>query len=491
MRIQNSSMKNATVLLIKPSSRSQQIYGELMESAGLFPPLGLAYVASLLEKKNVHVEILDMDANPMSILEFKQYLMNTNPTVVGVQSATPLHNNAMEYLKCTKENSDAITLIGGPHASALPEQVAENEYVDFVVRGEGEYSSLKLIEAIRENQHDFSKIDGIAYRDKSNKVILTKESKPIEDLDSLPFPAFEKLPINRYKVWVAQDEGRRIMTMLSSRGCPFGCIYCCKAVSGRIWRGRSPENVLEEISYLIKDFNIEEIVFFDDTFTLNRNRVISVCEGIIKRKMEIVWNIFTRVDKIDKELLILMKRAGLISISFGLESGDDRILKNLNKGTTVEQGYKAVKWCREVGILTRNSFMIGSPGETPETIEKTIRLAKYCGYSSLDLLTVFPGTKHWQMAIEQGLIDGKGEILGDKRLAYPTCELSKIQLGAPYFIPENMTLQKLLNFKKEADRRLFLNLNFIIHHLLQLNSWRHLVRTIKAGAGVLKEIFSR
>jgi radical SAM superfamily enzyme YgiQ (UPF0313 family) len=473
------SKEQVDVLFVHPLGRSRDIYGAVLAGAGVFPPLGMSYLAAVLEKKGVNAKILDMDAVEMPLSGYRDFLETCDAKVIGVHSTTPTYNQTMSILSMSKE-SGAVTLVGGPHSSALPEHTARQPQVDFVVRSESELTVQELVPALLSNQTDFHNIQGITFKE-GNEVASTPPRPFIEDLDSLPFPARHLLPVNNYRMWASHDQGKKTTSMVSSRGCPFGCVYCGKSTFGRTWRARSPKNVVDEMVHCNEEFGIEEIQFFDDTFSFNRERAVKICEEIKARGLDIDWHIFTRVDKVDEELLTMMKDAGLRSLAFGLESGDNEVLKNIRKGTTVEQGYAAVKMVKKLGIMLHPSFMIGNPGETPETIKKTVKMAKSLGvdYPSFSITTIYPGTELWKRGIEKGWVS-EGQFA-----AHGTTKT-----GDAIFIPEGMTAEQLRREQQKAHRAVFFTPQYVIGRLRAIKSFHELRMHIKAAVGVIEDVLS-
>jgi radical SAM superfamily enzyme YgiQ (UPF0313 family) len=291
-------------------------------------------------------------------------------------------------------------ILGGVHPSFTPEETLKNKEVDFVVRGEGEYTLLNLISTLNEASN-LDKVNGISYRI-GDTIVHNKPAELIDNLDSLPFTMKElDLDIDVYS-------SESLGAMMTSRGCPFSCIYCA---SNKFWgkrvRFRSIENVIEEIKQIKEKFGTRFFIFDDDTFNINKTRVISLCDAIIREKLNIEWWCEIRSSPIDKEMLTKMKDAGCVSISLGIETGDESILKNIKKGTTLTQIRKCIDMIKEQNIELSTFFMIGFPWEGKREISETIKFMKSIkssGTVNLSIVTPYPGTELYEILINEGMI---------------------------------------------------------------------------------------
>jgi anaerobic magnesium-protoporphyrin IX monomethyl ester cyclase len=353
------------------------------------PPLGLAYIASML-RQNHEVKIIDSSILNYTIGDVERELRSFNPDVVGITSVTPSIYEAYKVAETAKKvREDCTVILGGPHATFMPRQtMKECEYIDIIVRGEGEETTRELIENI-EKGVPLNKVKGITFR-KENGIIDTEPRPFIKNIDDIPFPSRDLLPMHLYKF-----NGVKYTTMLTSRGCPFGCSFCSSSrLFGGYWRGRSPENVLEEIKTVYGEYGIRNIEFMDDTFTLDQKRAEKICDGIIEQGWDISWGASSRVDTLSKELAEKMKKAGCWIIFLGIESGSQKILDTIGKRITLEQAKKAVEILKDAGIQVLGSFIIGFIQDTKETIKETIKFAKSLNldYAEFSILTPYPGT---------------------------------------------------------------------------------------------------
>ena len=294
-----------------------------------------------------------------------------------------------------KEDSpDTVICFGGSHATALPEDVLNNSCVDFVVRGEGEYTFLDMAKGIPCNE-----IKGLSY--KSEGGIIHNPNRPVKELESLPRLSYHLLPVEKYSPTAGQCHRLPALAMVVSRGCPGTCIFCCSSVTPTRMRRFSPQRILDEIKFLVENYAVREIVFMDDTLTFPRKEMVALCNLLKEEKYDLIWDCSTRVDRVDESLLTLMKEAGCSQISFGVESGDDRILQSIEKGHTTDQVTRAVACARKCGLEVRGSFIVGFPEDTEKTMNKTIQFSLKLGLdlASFYIATPYPGTKMFEWAV--------------------------------------------------------------------------------------------
>jgi len=436
------------VLLVNPPDIKSKYKDVLGLTA---PPLGLAYIGAVLEENDVKVTILDAPALDMDLQGYRRELARKHVDLLGVQTTTPTIKQALAVGKITKElHPECTVTMGGYHATFMPEQVLrENDFVDVVVRNEGEYATRELVDAI-ENEKPLRNIDGINYRD-GDRIVETPKRRPIEDLDALPFPARHLLPMREYMLF-----GRKqvLATMICSRGCPMGCSFCASsAMHGRRVRFRSPENAADEMEQVVDEYKVRMVGFMDDTFTLFPKWVHSFCKGIISRGIDVVWGCTARVDRFNKELLSQMWKAGCRTLLFGVESGNQKILDNVQKGTKVEQAKRAFKTARDIGMHTIASMTLGMPGENKTTIDETIGFAKWVNpdYALFSLATPYPGTKFYELASKMGLIRIK--------------DWTHFTLLAPVIETVDLTLRELQDTQREAFKEFYLRPNYVFKQL--------------------------
>jgi anaerobic magnesium-protoporphyrin IX monomethyl ester cyclase len=351
------------------------------------PPLGISYVASAFENSGAEVKILDFIISRYTPEKLQRELAEFQPHVLGSTSVTMNFTAAADIVRAAKKiDPTLITLMGGPHVSFnVINTMKTYPEIDLLVVGEGEETISEMVDHFR-GQGNLADIQGIAFRENGN-IIQTEKRELIDDLNRLPLPARHLLPMSRY-----QALGFPV-SMITGRGCPYSCIFCLgRKMVGSKPRSRKASLVVDEIEQILS-YGFSRINIADDLFTSDREKVWEVCEEIRRRKLSFVWTAFSRVNTVDKETLQLMRETGCDCISFGIESGNQDMLKRVKKGITLDQARKAVALCKEVGILAHASFMVGLPGETSETLKDTAEFSK-----SLDILygfhflAPFPGT---------------------------------------------------------------------------------------------------
>jgi len=304
-----------------------------------------------------------------------------------------------------KDFPDTPLVIGGPQLCSAPEKTMRDGPYDLGVLGEGEETMLELAKAIAGGERDLSRIRGLIRRGTGG--LIFNEPRPyIEDLDILPFPARHLYPpLDRYRPVPASYIKKPVGLMISSRGCPYQCIFCDRKVFGNRFRAHSSRYVVDEMEELIKKYGAKEIRFMDDTFTLDIKRVDAICDEIFKRKIKAPWTCLTRVNTVNLDILKKMKRAGCWQVIYGIESGDQRMLDIIKKSVTVEQNELGVRLAKKAGLNVRATFVFGLPGETLETIRRTVEFAKRADLDVVNFFTVilFPGNELFSMAKKEGI----------------------------------------------------------------------------------------
>lgn len=364
--------------------------------------IGLGYLSSYLENSGVEVKVIDAKLERLTLDDVIEMTLHEEPDVIGLTAMTHEIDRANEIAVSIRNRiNEALFVIGGVHVTALPrETLSAYNVFDVGIIGEGELTLQKLVDMLAQRKRDFSTIDGIVYR-KGTGIILNKEQSWIQDLDSLPFPAWRHFP------------KATVYRIITARGCPFPCVFCMRA-SGKTQRVRSPENVVSEIEHVIKVKKPEKFMFSDETFTLNKNHVNRICDLLIEKKLhkEIKWGSTTRVDVISFELLDKMKSAGCYEIQFGVESGNEQVLRAIRKNIHMDQASKAINLAKKVGLHTEAAFILGHPNETFDTAYDTINFAAQLNPDILQLgiMVPYPGTEVAKMA-ERG--EGGYKILSN------------------------------------------------------------------------------
>jgi radical SAM superfamily enzyme YgiQ (UPF0313 family) len=352
------------LLLNPPAEKKYAREGRCQRRAIVaYPPLTLAYIASVLRKEN-DILLLDSLASNINYKKLEQKVLKFKPELIILNTSTPTINNDLITAKKLKKKTGAISCIFGIHATYLADELIKLPEVDIIIKGEPEFTPLEL------TQKNFAQVPGIIYKNNGN--IIENPERQLIDLDELPFPAWDMVNLNDYRMPVAHGKYILIMT---ERGCPYSCNFCVSFPRhGEKIRVRSIDSVLNEIKY-VESLGIKNIFFFAETFTLNKKFVIDLCNEIIETNINIKWACNSRVDTIDKEMLEVMKKAGCWLISFGLESSDQGILDNTKKNIRVEQSRLAIEITKRSGIATCGYFQFGLPGETEKSMQDTIKFS--------------------------------------------------------------------------------------------------------------------
>lgn len=459
------------ILLINPSKF--KISGPVISYN--YSPLGLAYIGAVLEKVSHDVKIIDIDADRISENKFLKIIKNEYE-IIGVTATTPTYKEAERLCKLIKENSKAITVLGGIHTTILPENCASSEYIDFVVRGEGEKTILELVSAIGNNTN-YERICGISFK-KNGKIFHSPDRKMIEDIDTIPFPARHLLS---HKAFTYPGSlATPAMPIITSRGCPYNCSYCCaKLMFTRNVRLRSAKNVVDEIEELVNRYKVKEIDIFDDNYTVSKERVIEIKDELKHRDINLKFAFpnLLRADQVDKEILLCLKEMGVYNVGFGAESGNQAILDSVNKGITLAQIKQAYSLAKGMRFETYGSFMIGFPGETIETIQDTIKFAKKIDpdIATFHIMKPYPGTDVFNKLMAKGLITN---------FDYTKYGLNT---GPVHKLP-GLTENDLLTMWLTAQREFYLRPFKIVRIILNIGSWARLKLLLKNKLRILNFI---
>lgn len=440
--------KTVEVLLINPPYFFSPD-GSYQPNKGFWKPLGILYLASLLISNKVTVEVMDLMPRESNLKEIVRLIRKKKPRIIGITATTPQIRGLVQLGQVIKEKfgQQVFLLAGGPHVSCDPGFIKAFPFFDAVFVGEGEITFPQVVKKILSRKKVARVISGI----------------PEMDLDKLPFPDRKLLCDIDY---AEGPYGKDYVTIHTTRGCPFRCIYCSSPVEqiSRV-RYRSPENVVDEIEGCLKKYGTKFVIFTDDTFTLKKDRVEEICRLIIKRNLNFSWNCETRANLIDKKLLNLMKQAGCKEIFFGVESGSDRIRNEIiNKRIKNRDLYRAFKMCRQLGIVTNAFLMAGFPTETKKELKET---ADFCFKVEPDVIGIhitgiLPGSPIFNLAVKEG------KIRADVWHKYARFEIK----DQPVYVPEGMTLADLEDFQKQLYRKFYFRPKWLLRRLtLSLRSW--------------------
>lgn len=434
-------------------------------------PISLPSIAAVLRESNYSVIIQDCIANNQNIDEIKEQIKLYQPQLIIINTSTATFNNDKITIKAIKELSDAHITAIGTHVTALPETSLTESKLDSVIRREPELTALELANSLNNNK-DLKNVLGISY--KSEKEIINNPDRPfIENLDDLPYPTRDLLPNQKYTMPLSD---KPYTLLISSRGCPYNCIFCTAGqYYGKKLRLRSAKNIVNEIEEIIEKYNIYDITMWSDTFTLNRNFVVEVCEEILRRGLKFNWMTNSRVDKVDLELLKLMKKSGCWIISYGAESGVQKIIDTAKKEIDIDQTKNAFKWSKDAGIETMAHVILGLPGETKETIRQTINFVIQLDpdYAQFYCAIPFPGTEFYKIAAENNWIT--------------TNDWSNFEINQPIISTPFLSVIELKKAKKQAFKSFYLRPNYALKVFKRTKSPKQLTNTIMQGINFAKE----
>jgi len=433
---------------------------------GCYPPLGLAYVAASLRDAGYNVGIMDAEVLQMGSREVLQCIP-ADARIIGFTSTTlgwPVVREIAGNVK--KAFPESLLVIGGPHVTAFPEDTLEAPVFDIGVVGDGEKAMVSIADhhARGVSMHT---IAGCVTRTDAGSIRSLLPPPWIQDLDSLPFPALDLLPMDRYRSVMVKEP---FVTMVTSRGCPYRCNFCSQIYGGNKLRTRSPENIVDEMEQAVKRYQAKEIILFDETFGVKRNDALRVCALIRNRKLDIRWSARTRIDVIDEQLLSAMRGAGCYALHLGVESGTERILRAMNKKITVAQVRSVASMAHRLGFKLHAYFMIGYPGETRAEIDETLRLSRQLNldWASYTITIPNPHTPLLGTAVSQGILQPD---------FWRNYTLGNIPLDIPFFASGECPESYLKRAKRSAYLRFYLRPGTLLRNLaffLETGGWRRL-----------------
>lgn len=446
-----------SVILIYPPVYYQKNIPEVLDVS--YPPLGILSLAAILEQNNISVKVIDIGAEKQSLTETLKIIKKEKPIIVGISAMTPLLQGTVTLAKKIKQFNKKIKVcLGGPHVSADPKFIDRIKYFDFAITGEGENSFLKTYKKI-------------INKEKINKIIIGETPK---DLSLIPWPARHLIDISKY---------HKTASLMATRGCPFNCYYCSRPCVSNIVRCRQAKDVVAEMNSIYEQCG-GDYLFQDDSFTINHQFVIDFCHQLIKQKKKYRWAGYTRVDLVDKELLKLMSKAGCYSLTFGIESGDEKIrnevvLKRFSNQKIID----TIKLCNKNHIEANGFFMFGHPTEKPENVTQTINFVLKNDFKiiGVSIATPFPGSLLWQYALKEGVVNNK---------FIDNFALGKLGAGYsgvyPVYIPKTLDRDWVYLQRKKIFRQFYLRPKYIFNRILtDITSFNRLKTDLIEGLSVL------
>jgi len=462
--------KELDLLLVNPGSR-RQVYGSLASSlSGTEPPLWCGLIAAFIRENGYSVKIIDAEAENWSPEYTAKKIADYNPLLAGIivlgsnpsAASTPKMTATSELLTALKNKTpNTKTILGGLHPSALPEQTLREEKPDFVFRGEGFYTILELLDVLKGNKETKEyNIEGLWYI-KDNEVISNGWGKLVQNLDELPFIAWDLLPMEKYRAhnWHCFDhidQRKPYAVIYTSLGCPFNCTYCNirSMYDGQPGiRFRSPKRVVEEIDFLVQNYKVKNIKILDEIFVLRENHVMEFCDLIIQRGYNLnIWA-YARIDTVNEKLLMKMKQAGINWLAYGIESGSKKVRNGVNKGRFGQDKIKkAIEMTKAAGIYIIGNFIFGLPDDDLKTMQETLNMAKEFNFEYVNFYTAmaYPGSQLYEDALQKGI------KLPEKWSGYS--QYSEDTLPLP---TKHLSATEVLSFRDNAFKEYYKNPKYI------------------------------
>lgn len=470
--------RNTRILFFKyhEAADQQPLSRKAAERMGIFPSLALGGLAAWVRQHGFQVSFLDLHAENLLVSQAAARIRTFAPHIVAITAKTLGWPAVVELGQFARKVApEALIVVGGPHLSIYPRESLTWDCFDVAVVGDGEETFLEICERV-EAGAAVDDVAGTWVRRKDGEIVANPPRPPVADLDRYPFPAFDLMPMERYHALTVL---RPMATMVTSRGCPWHCGYCSQVYSEKL-RFRSPEAVVEEMAWLERNWNVREIIMFDETFTVGKARMRRFTEEVLRRNLKVRFNIRARVDTVDEEMLAALKRAGLRSIHMGVEAGTDRLLRIMNKQITRDQALRAFQMARQAGIETRAYFIIGYPDATHHDVEETIRFAREleADWASFSVATPLPATEMYRVSRERGYIEG------DPWLRYTLDGGGPI----PHLQTETFSAEELRRYRTRAYLEFYLRPD-LLRRKLSLADGRAQLLELGGGALVLAEIY--
>jgi radical SAM superfamily enzyme YgiQ (UPF0313 family) len=457
------------VYLINPFITSVERYGKnIGDIGGHQMPLGIYYLAARLLDDAVGVKVIDAEALHLVHEEVVDILKKSDAKIIGITSTTVAFRNARSLAEMIRKAlPDIYIVIGGPHMTAMPEATIKTGAFDYGIVREGEIAFSKLVQLLLFNKGEIEEIPHLYYK-KAGEIVCNSKIEYIQDLDTIPFPARQLCPdISIYRPPVGAFRQYPVVSMITSRGCPYQCIFCDNNTFGRKTRFFSAEYVVAEISEVIKKYGAKEIAFLDDTFVLDKKRLYKIFDLLNQQRIKITWTCMTRVNNLDYETLKFMKDNGCWQVRFGIESGNQKVLNFIKKGITLDQVRNVAEWCSKLKISSTGFFMIGHHIDTPQTIQDTINFAASLPLTDVTatINTPIPGTESYEKAKQYG--------------TYDESDWTSLNYWTPVFVPKGLSRDFMLQKQAELYRRFYFRFEVIARQLLKIRSFNMLLMSVK------------
>jgi radical SAM superfamily enzyme YgiQ (UPF0313 family) len=446
---------------------------EHKDIGSVYPPLSLLYTASLIQREGFEVRLIDANGVNLSLSKLSREIREYKPQVLFIRAAFDTQEEDLKVLKMAKSLGNCKTVLRNKIISEVPQLrdiLLKREYVDIFLNQEPESVIIPLLKALEENS-DLAGVRGISFK-KKGKIFTNPPAELLEKLDCLPFPAYHLLPdLKPYHTGVM---GPIFATVITSRGCPFNCTFC--AYGKAKYRVRSPENVVEELTWLKEEFNLKNFLFFDDLIGLKKGRMERLCSLMLEKDLKLKWVCCTRANLINREMLKLMKEAGCREVALGVESGSEKVLRRTKKGIELKDIREAAGLIKEAGILFYAMFILGLPGETEETVKETINFVKEIDpfYAQFCFSTPFPNTEAYSYYEKNNLL-----LTKDWERYFPLGDF-------PIARTKALSAKDLVRLRKEAYKRLLLRPKYLLSKI-SLTNWKW---NLKGAKEILSRILS-
>jgi anaerobic magnesium-protoporphyrin IX monomethyl ester cyclase len=473
---------------VKDFCRTQR-WAARTRGRALRAPDWLAYATAVLEEEGEEVELYDFPAEGWNKDNLRDLVQRKQPEVVVLDATTPSIYSDIDCARIVKEEADSTVIMVGPHVSAVPEGTLKDAkgYVDVICRGEYDYTVRDVVNSFKRGS-TLERIPGISYRDKTGEIKHNPDRPWIENLDELPFPAWHHLDIMKY------FDGSKLypyVDIIAGRGCPFRCIFCLwpQVMHGRNYRLRSARSVVDEMEHdiqhyakLRKGMLRGELFFEDDTFTVNKKRAHQICDEILERDLDVIWSVNSRTDVVDRELFKKMKEAGCRMLLVGFESGDQQMLDNMRKGLNVERSRKFAAVAKKAGLQIHGCFVLGLPGETRESMERSIKFAAEIAMDTVQFSAAvpFPGTEYYDYCKKNQLLtanDWRDWLDGGEQstvVDYP-----------------GLGKREIVDYVDRGLKQVYFRPQYMVKFLLDTHSLSDLYRKVRGAKNFMSYLFSK
>ncbi len=455
-----------STLLINPTASIETAGGRFKGLLTAMPPIGLALLAARLRQFDREVSVYDSFIGRGGPEGAAREARRLRPSVVGLPVVTPCATEVFEQAAAVRSASpDSVIVMGNIHADLFAEDILRRGIADVVVHGEAEDTIVDIDRAVVDKT-DFGQVRGISFR-RGDLIVRTPDRPQIEDLDSLPFPAWDLFPMEHYGLFKFAQVATPATLICGSRGCPYRCTFCSLHVMGPRRRKRSVGNIVDEIEWLHERFGMKQVAFVDPIFPISKKEGLQFADELIGRGLhrKVKWVTETRVDLLDEEMLQRCHESGLARVMFGIEVGDDAVLEGINKKFVVQESRDAIAMCRQAGVQTVGFFMVGVPGDTRESMERTIEFARELepDFAKFTVFVPYPGTTDYNNLKAQGKLIGDHEQWS-RYTSYPTRD------NPPVYLPEGLTVDDMLRIHRRAFRRVYARPSAIWRHLFKIRT---------------------